>query len=139
MQVIFRPSSAPILKDMFLRINIDNQAKAFLDALFDYSVRQNKRITASGDPDANQDNFTMMTLHTKLRAVPHSSFSWQDYSENILNTAEAYRLHLRAGGYYGAPIVGSALSEIRLLLHQHAPQPTDEGGLLSRLARLRNV
>ena len=123
---------------MFLRTKIDNQAKAFLDALFDYSVKQNKRLTASGDPDAHQDNFTMMTLLTKLRAVPHRRFSWQDYSENIVNTAEAYRLHLKAGGYYGAPIVGSALREIRSLLQEYAPQPSDDDGLLSKLTRMRS-
>ncbi len=123
---------------MFLRADIDKHAQDFLDALFDYSVRQNKRITGSGDPDATQDNFTMMTLHAKLRAVPRSGVSWQDYSENILNTAESYRLHLKSGGYYGAPIIGSALREIRSLLQSHAPRPTDGGSLLSRLVRMRN-
>ncbi len=123
---------------MFLRADIDSQAQAFLDALFDYSVKQNKRLTASGDPDGPQDNFTMMTLFAKLGAVPHSGVSWQDYSENILNTTEAYRLHLKSGGYYGAPIVGSTIREIQSLLHSYASHPSDGGGMVSRLARRRN-
>jgi len=123
---------------MFFRVDIDSHAQAFLDDLFHFSVRQNKRITRSGDPDATQDNFTMMTLHAKLSAVPCCGVSWQDYSENILNTAESYRVHLKSGGYHGAPIIGSALREIRSLLQSHAPRPPDSDGLLSRIARMRN-
>ncbi len=123
---------------MFTKTDIDSEAKAFLNALFHYSVAQNRRITASGDPDAAQDHFTMMTLHAKVSAVPQGAVSWQDYSENILNTAEAFRLHLKAGGYYGAPIIGAAMHEIRALLEDHTPQGHQPRSLVSRLAGLRN-
>lgn len=106
---------------MFGKIDIDDEATAFLDAMFRYSIAQNKRLIKSGDPDAAQDHFTMMTLHAKLRSVPHNGTSWQNYSENILNTAEAYQLHLKTGGYYGAPIIGSAIKEIQGSLREHAP------------------
>lgn len=98
-----------------------------MNALFQFSVTQNKRLTNSGDPDAAQDHFTMMTLHAKLRAVPSGGVRWQDYSENIINTAEAFRLHLKSGGYYGASIVGSAIREIRELLSIHAPNGYELG------------
>jgi len=107
---------------MFGKTNIDDEVAAFLDALFQFAIAQNRRLTNSGDPDAAQDHFTMMTLHTKLRSVPHNGTSWQSYSENILNTAVAYQLHLKSGGYYGAPIIGSAIKEMQALLREHAPQ-----------------
>ena len=107
---------------MFTKARINGEAQAFLNDLFQFAVSQNKRITASGDPEAAQDHFTMMTLHAKLSAVPRNQGRWQDYSENVLNTAEAFRLHLKAGGYYGAPIVGAAMREIRILLEDHSPQ-----------------
>lgn len=106
---------------MFKKATIRGEAEAFLNALFHFAVAQNKRMTISGDPDAAQDHFTMMTLHAKLRAVPYVGASWQDYSENIINTADRFRLHLKSGGYHGAPIIGSAIREIRALLQEHKP------------------
>lgn len=123
---------------MLIKANIDKEAKAFLNALFQFIVAQNRRATAAGDPDATQIHFTMMTLHAKLAAVPRRQVSWQDYSDNILNTAEAFGLHRKSGGYCDAPIIGSVVREIRSSLNTHAPQKTNQSGLASHFARTRN-
>lgn len=106
-----------------------------MDALFHYSICRNKRLTKSSAPDAAQGHFTMMSLDTKLRSVPSNYVSWQDYSENIINTAEAFKLHLKSGGYYGGPTVAFAINEIGMLLERHQPQQIQKSLFAPSLVR----
>ena len=103
---------------------ISANARAFLEEL-SFNMRANtNRIAASGDPDADKDHFALMTLHNKLTAIPRDGRDWQSYADNVIATTEAYQRHLNAGGYYGAPIVGSIMRDVFCLLDKHAPKIT---------------
>ena len=101
--------------------SIEEFACSFLEALSEEMQRHTAQQTASGNHQAPQGHFLLMTLHNKLTAVPRDGVDWAGYRDNVIATTEAYWRYLMASGNPCAQAIKTIFTEVEDLLDQYMP------------------